>query len=120
MSAPSAKRATVEVVLAALLWSTAGIGIESANLPGSAIAGWRSLFALPVVGLFAARDPAARAAFKPALRDPLTWFVTGLFVAKLAWEHVAGALPFTAASMSLPVVHEAHTYGAFGGALVAL
>lgn len=53
-------------------------------------------------------------------RDPLTWFVTGLFVAKLAWEHVAGALPFTAASMSLPVVHEAHTYGAFGGASAAL
>jgi len=37
--------------------------------------------------------------------------VTGLFAAKLAWEHFAGPLPFTAASLAVPVVHEAHTYG---------
>ena len=53
-------------------------------------------------------------------RDPLTWLVTGLFAAKLAWEHSAGALPFTAGSISLPVVHEAHTYGAIGGLVAAL
>lgn len=53
-------------------------------------------------------------------RDPLTWLVTGLFAAKLAWEHVAGPLPFTSESLSLPVVHEAHTYGAMGGLLAAL
>jgi membrane associated rhomboid family serine protease len=46
--------------------------------------------------------------------------VAGLFVAKLAWEHYAGALPFTATSLSLPVVHEAHTYGAVGGLLAGL
>ena len=45
---------------------------------------------------------------------------TVTFVAKLAWEHVAGALPFTEATLSLPVVHEAHTYGAVGGLLAAL
>jgi rhomboid family GlyGly-CTERM serine protease len=50
-------------------------------------------------------------------RDPLTWLVAALFVAKLAWEHCVGALPFTAESLSLPVVHEAHSYGAIGGAL---
>ena len=53
-------------------------------------------------------------------RDPITWFVTGLFTAKLAWEHFAGPLPFTAASLELPVVHEAHTYGAIGGVLAGL
>jgi len=53
-------------------------------------------------------------------RDPVTWLVTALFAAKLAWEHWAGALPFTAGSLSLPVVHEAHTYGAVGGLLAAL
>ena len=53
-------------------------------------------------------------------RDPVTWLVTGLFAAKLAWEHVAGPLPFTSGSLSLPVVHEAHTYGAAGGLLAAL
>lgn len=55
-----------------------------------------------------------------AARDPLTLLVGMLFVAKLAWEHFYGALPFTAGSMSLPVIHEAHTYGAIGGALAAL
>jgi rhomboid family GlyGly-CTERM serine protease len=55
-----------------------------------------------------------------ATRDPVTWTVTALFVAKLAWEHFAGALPFTAESLSLPVVHEAHTYGSIGGACAGL
>ncbi len=73
MSTPSAKRATLEVIAAAFFWSTAGIGIESAALPGSAIAAWRSLFALPVVGLYAARDPALRAAFREVVADPLVW-----------------------------------------------
>lgn len=53
-------------------------------------------------------------------RDWLTWVVAGLFAAKLAWEHFAGALPFTAGSLSLPVVHEAHTYGAIGGLVAGL
>jgi rhomboid family GlyGly-CTERM serine protease len=53
-------------------------------------------------------------------RDPFAWLVTLLFVAKLGWEHWAGPLPFTAESLSLPVIHEAHTYGAVGGALAAL
>jgi len=53
-------------------------------------------------------------------RDVITWIVTGLFAAKLAWEHFAGPLPFTAASLELPVVHEAHTYGAIGGGLAGL
>ena len=53
-------------------------------------------------------------------RDPLTAFVAALFVAKLAWEHVVGPLPFTAGSISLPVIYEAHSYGAVGGGLAGL
>lgn len=53
-------------------------------------------------------------------RDVITWIVVLLFAAKLAWEHFAGPLPFTAQSLSMPVVHEAHTYGAIGGLLAAL
>ena len=53
-------------------------------------------------------------------RDALTVVVAALFAAKLAWEHAVGPLPFTAATLSLPVIHEAHTYGALGGALAAL
>jgi rhomboid family GlyGly-CTERM serine protease len=53
-------------------------------------------------------------------RDAATWIVTALFAAKLGWEHAVGPLPFTAAGMSLPVVHEAHTYGAIGGLLAGI
>ena len=53
-------------------------------------------------------------------RDPLTACICILFAAKLGWEHVHGALPFTSATLSVPVVHQAHTYGAIGGSLVAL
>lgn len=53
-------------------------------------------------------------------RDAITWFVTALFAAKLAWEHVVGPLPFTAGSLPMPVVHQAHTYGAIGGLLAGL
>jgi rhomboid family GlyGly-CTERM serine protease len=53
-------------------------------------------------------------------RDALTVIVVLLFAAKLTWEHAVGPLPFTAATLSLPVIHEAHTYGAIGGALAAL
>ncbi|MGI9245574.1 MAG: rhombosortase [Steroidobacteraceae bacterium] len=52
-------------------------------------------------------------------RDALTVLVTLLFAAKLAWEHVHGALPFTADTIAIPVIHAAHTYGAIGGAACA-
>jgi membrane associated rhomboid family serine protease len=63
---------------------------------------------------------AGLAAWLRSARDPLTALVAVLFAAKLAWEHFAGALPFTSALLSLPVVHEAHTYGALGGLVAAL
>ena len=53
-------------------------------------------------------------------RDALTALVAIAFVAKLAWEHFAGPLPFTAASLDLPVIYQAHSYGALGGLLAAL
>lgn len=53
-------------------------------------------------------------------RDLLGVLVTALFVAKLAWEHFVGPLPLTAESISLPVIYEAHSYGAAGGALAGV
>lgn len=53
-------------------------------------------------------------------RDGLTMLVAGLFALKLGWEHFAGALPFTAATLTVPVIHAAHTYGAVGGAVAAI
>jgi len=52
-------------------------------------------------------------------RDPLTVVVAVLFVGKLVWEHVRGPLPFTAGTLGVAVVYEAHTYGAIGGGLCA-
>ncbi len=52
--------------------------------------------------------------------DALTLAVAALFAGKLAWEHMVGPLPFTAGTMSLPVIHAAHSYGAVGGTVAAL
>jgi len=52
--------------------------------------------------------------------DALTALVAVLFALKLGWEHFMGALPFTASTLAIAVVHEAHTYGALGGAVAAL
>ena len=53
-------------------------------------------------------------------RDALTIAVAAIFVGKLLWEHAYGPLPFAGGSLAVPVVHEAHTYGAAGGALAGL
>src|SRR5271165_6383747 len=52
MEAPRrGSRATgvVLVLVAAVLWSTGGLGIKSTPLPPLALAGYRGLFALPVL-----------------------------------------------------------------------
>ena len=52
--------------------------------------------------------------------DAITALVAGLFAVKLGWEHLVGPLPFTASTLAVPVIHQAHTYGAIGGAVAAL
>jgi rhomboid family GlyGly-CTERM serine protease len=52
--------------------------------------------------------------------DAITALVAGLFAFKLGWEHLEGPLPFTASTLAVPVIHQAHTYGAIGGAAAAL
>jgi len=52
--------------------------------------------------------------------DAITALVAVLFALKLGWEHLVGPLPFTASTLALPVIHQAHTYGALGGAAAAL
>jgi len=50
-------------------------------------------------------------------RDSITAIVAAVFAVKLAWEHLVGPLPFVAQTLPVPVIHEAHTYGAVGGLL---
>ena len=52
--------------------------------------------------------------------DVLTALVAVLFALKLGWEHFVGALPLTASTLAIPVIHQAHTYGAIGGTAAAL
>jgi drug/metabolite transporter, DME family len=64
----------VLVLLAAVLWSTGGIGIKSLSGSSMAIAGWRGLFALPVLlGMALARVRGAGSAALVPLRKPWTW-----------------------------------------------
>ena len=63
---------------------------------------------------------AGLAAWLARARDPLVLLVAILFAAKLVFEHWQGPLPFTAGTLALPVVVEAHSYGAIGGLAAAL
>lgn len=74
------KRATLYVLLAALLWSTGGLGVKSVVMSPLALAGFRSLFAVPVLVLAALvearrvpRSTSAAALLLPTLRRPLVW-----------------------------------------------
>ena len=50
--------------------------------------------------------------------DPLGWIMAALLAAKLTYEHVHGPLPF--AGRGVPVVVDAHLYGALAGLLAAI
>ena len=63
---------------------------------------------------------AGLAAWLARARDPLVLLVAILFGAKLVFEHWQGPLPFTAGTLALPVIVEAHSYGAIGGLAAAL
>lgn len=51
-------------------------------------------------------------------RDPLGWIMAGLLVVKLAYEHLQGPLPFV--GRGVPVVVDAHLYGAVGGLVTSI
>ena len=63
------------VLAAAVLWSTGGVGIKSVDLPPLALAGWRGLFALPVlVGMALGRARAAGGvSFRRSASSPTAW-----------------------------------------------
>ena len=63
---------------------------------------------------------AGLAAWLARARDPMVLLVAILFAAKLVFEHWQGPLPFTAGTLALPVIVEAHSYGAIGGLAAAL
>ena len=99
--------------LAILLVSTAAIDLGFlAWMPNLA---WYVGFSGVLHGMMAA----GLLAWLSRSRDPLTAVVVALFVAKLSWEHLVGPLPFAAQTMALPVIHQAHSFGALGGLVAA-
>ena len=73
-----ASRADAYVLLAALLWSTGGLGVKSVAMAPLALAGFRSAFAIPVLVLAAIVEARRRnerpvAFLAPTLRRPLVW-----------------------------------------------
>lgn len=51
-------------------------------------------------------------------RDPLGWIMAALLVVKLTYEHLHGPLPF--AGRGVPVIVDAHLYGALAGLISAV
>jgi rhomboid family GlyGly-CTERM serine protease len=76
---------------------------------------WYVGFSGALHGLFAAGIVAGLGA-----REREAVVLGALLAAKLAWEQLAGAVPFTEALAGGPVVESAHLYGALGGALAGV
>jgi drug/metabolite transporter (DMT)-like permease len=104
----------VLILTAAALWSTGGLGIKNLALPPLAIAGWRSLFAVPILLLFIMRDMRAsvaknRAVLATAVACCLT---VCLFVAANRLTTAANAIllqytsPIWVIVLSIPLLHE--------------
>ncbi len=67
-------RYTIFVLLAAVLWSTGGLGVKSVEMTPLALAGFRSLFAIPVLLIATLVETHRREiSVVPMLRRPLVW-----------------------------------------------
>lgn len=106
------------VVFAAVTWSLAGIGIKVLWRDALAVAGYRSLFALPVVVSFAIAS-GDRPAFVRAAKRPLVWgaslsyaLTVTVFVAATQLTTAANAIllqytaPIHVALLSYPILGE--------------
>jgi drug/metabolite transporter (DMT)-like permease len=108
------------VLAAAVLWSTGGVGIKSVDSPPMAVAGWRGLFALPVLASMALLRVrrSGDAAWLP-LRKPWAWMGAAsyalmviCFVVATKWTTAANAIfiqytsPVYVAILSWPLLRE--------------
>ena len=74
------RAATIQVLLAAVLWSAGGLGVKSIEASALSLAGYRSLFAIPVL-LLAATIEAGRKQISPwpMLRRKYVWMAAGSY-----------------------------------------
>jgi DME family drug/metabolite transporter len=102
MASPSTRNATLALLLAALLWSTGGLGVESASGDAMTIAGTRSLFAIPVLGLATWIECKRRDvdAFE-MMRRPLMWAAAFSYAVMVVCFVVSAKLTFVANTILL-------------------
>ncbi len=115
-------RHTLFVLLAAVLWSTGGLGVKSVDVAPLALAGWRSAFAVPVLVValaFQLRHHDMRALVSSMLRRPLVWGAAASYAVMVVSFVVAAKLttaanaillqysgPIYVALLSWPLLHE--------------
>ena len=110
---------TVYVLLAAVLWSTGGLGVKSVDMQPLALAGFRSAFAAPVLGVFALILARRHGSIGALVKRPLVWaaafsyavmVVSFVIAAKLTTAANAILLqysgPIYVALLSWPVLRE--------------
>jgi DME family drug/metabolite transporter len=94
-------RYTVYVLLAAVLWSTGGLGVKSVDMSSLALAGFRSAFAAPVLGVLAIVLARRRGvSLFDFARRPLVW-AAALSYAVMVVSFVVSAKLTTAANAIL-------------------
>ncbi len=102
MSLPSTRNATIALLIAAVLWSTGGLGVDSSNGEALTIAGTRSLFAIPVLGL-ATWVECKRRFVNPVemLRRPLMWAAAFSYALMVVCFVISARLTFVANTILL-------------------
>jgi DME family drug/metabolite transporter len=99
-------REDVYVLLAALFWSTGGLGVKSVPMQPIALAGFRALFTVPVLALAALvetrrRREDAASFLLPTLRRPLVWGAAASYAVMIVSFVVAAKLTTAANAILL-------------------
>jgi len=96
-----ARLATIQVLLAAVLWSSGGLGVKSVEASALSLAGYRSLFAIPVLVLAASLEARRKQISPwPMLRRKYVW-MAAVSYAVMVTSFVASAKLTTAANAIL-------------------
>lgn len=98
----STRGATIALLVAALLWSTGGLGVDVSKGEAMSIAGTRSLFAIPVLGLAVWVECARRGVSAlEMLRRPLMWAAACSYALMVVCFVVSARLTFVANTILL-------------------
>ena len=102
MTRPSLRNATIALLVAAVLWSTGGLGVDVSHGDALSIAGTRSMFAIPVLGLAAWVECKRRdVSVLEMLRRPLMWGAAISYAVMVVSFVVSARLTFVANTILL-------------------